>query len=926
MDDYSFLYNADPGYIEALYQEYQENPDSVDSQWREFFEGYDFALQSGRTEQPVSQATEKERQVLNLINGYRRRGHLFTKTNPVRQRRKYSPTLDKENFGLSDQDLDTTFQAGHEIGIGASTLREIIDHLETTYCRSIGAEYRFIRTPEKVQWLQEKMESTRNLPNFTPEQKKHILHKLNQAVIFENFLHSKYIGQKRFALSGGETLIPGLDAVIEKGAELGAKEVVLGMAHRGRLNVLANTLNKSYQEIFSEFEGDAHIDSVFEGDVKYHLGFTSDISTRNGKSVRINLAPNPSHLESVDPVVEGMSRAKIDHRYQGDLDSVVPILIHGDAAIAAQGMSYEVTQMSLLDGYTTGGTIHIVINNQIGFTTNYQDARSSTYCTDVAKVTLSPVFHVNADDAEAVVFAIQMAMEYRQRYNTDVFIDLLGYRRYGHNEADEPKFTQPKLYKIIEEHPDPREIYYHKLRDSGTVEQGIAEEMESEFREILEQRLSKAKQNGEPSDQGEDRIEEACEDRRRPQEKDLTTSPATGVEKDRLLELGRELYSIPEDFNVFRKIRRLYDSARDRLVNDQILDWALAEQLAYATLLTENVPVRLTGQDSERGTFSHRHAVLLTEDAEDKYIPLNHLTDDQARFNIYNSPLSEAGVMGFEYGYACASLHGLTIWEAQFGDFANGAQVIIDQYLSCSEAKWNRTNGLVLFLPHGYEGQGPEHSSARIERFLTLSANNNWQVVYPTTPANFFHLLRRHIAYPFRIPLVVFTPKSLLRHPRCVSPLKQLTTGGFREVLDDEEANAEQVERVLFCTGKVYYDLVEYKEEHERTDVALVRLEQLFPFPDKQLKPVVEKYHNAERFLWVQEEPENMGAWSYLLRTNQIIDLDVIARRNSASPATGFHKQHVDEQQNLIKRAFYREDVDGSEQNKEQLEKTSSSG
>jgi len=905
MDDFSFLHNAHPDYIEGLYENYTQKPDSVEPEWRRFFEGYDFARKAGKTMEAIPEAAQKERLVLNLISGYRRRGHLFTKTNPVRERRKYSPTLDIENFELTEQDLDTVFQAGHEIGIGAATLREIIGHLQTTYCRSIGAEYRFIREPEKVKWLQEKMESSQNLPDFSPDQKRQILHKLNQAVVFENFLHTKYVGQKRFALSGGETLIPGLDAVLEKGADLGAEEVVLGMAHRGRLNVLANILNKSYEEIFSEFEGAAYQDSVFEGDVKYHLGYTSDVQTNNGNTVRINLAPNPSHLESVNSAVEGMARAKIDNLFDGDIDKVVPILIHGDAAIAAQGVVYEVIQMSLLNGYKTGGTIHLVINNQVGFTTNYLDGRSSTYCTDVAKVTLSPVFHVNADDAEAVVFAIQMAMEYRQKFNTDVFIDLLGYRKYGHNEADEPRFTQPKLYEIIEKHPDPREIYNDKLLEAGTVEKGIAEEMEEEFRQMLEDHLSEAKEDGEAHQlPGGDEPLSACEDTRRPQTKDLTTSPETAVNEERLLALGEKIFTVPDDMDLFRKIERLYSSAKKRLTEEKTLDWALAEQLAYASLLTDSVPVRLTGQDAERGTFSHRHAVLLSRDAEERYVPLDNLSGDQAPFCIYNSPLAEYGVMGFEYGYACATPEGLTIWEAQFGDFFNGAQIIVDQYISSSEAKWNRTNGLVLYLPHGYEGQGPEHSSARIERFLSLSANNNWQVINPTTPANLFHMLRRHMAYPFRIPLVVFTPKSLLRHPKCVSPLGDLTQGGFQEVLDDPTANPEKVETVLLCSGKVYYDLLEYQEDEERDDVAVVRMEQLYPLPEKQLQTIFDKYDSAERYIWVQEEPENMGAWSYLCRKFTMKDLSLVARRNSSSPATGFHKQHEQEQQSIIRRAF----------------------
>jgi len=904
MDNFSFLHNAHPEYIENLYNEYQQDPDQVDREWREFFEGYDFAQRSGKVTAQIPEAAEKERLVLNLISGYRRRGHLFTKTNPVRERRKYSPTLDIENFGLSEADLDTTFQAGHEIGIGSATLRKIIEHLQTTYCRSIGAEYRFIRKPERVKWLQERMESTQNLPEFTPEQKRRILHKLNKAVVFENFLHTKYVGQKRFALSGGETLIPGLDAIIETGSDLGMEELVIGMSHRGRLNVLANTLKKSYEEIFSEFEGEAYVDSVFEGDVKYHLGYTSDVETQKGKNVRINLAPNPSHLESVDPVVEGMARAKIDHKFQGDLDKVVPVLIHGDAAIAAQGVVYEVIQMSLLEGYKTGGTIHLVINNQVGFTTNYLDARSSTYCTDVAKVTLSPVFHANADDAEAVVLAIQIAMEYRQKFKTDVFIDLLGYRRYGHNEADEPRFTQPKLYEIIEKHPDPREIYNDKLLETGDVEKGIAEEMEKEFRDMLEEQLSEAKEENHLNEMPEHLAIDACDDERRPQDKALLSSPKTGVTEERLLSLGERLYTIPDDFQVFRKLERLYNSAKQRLLEEKTLDWALAEHLAYATLVTDGVPIRLAGEDSERGTFSHRHAVLLSKEAEHRYIPLNALSDDQAKFDIYNSPLSEYGVMGFEYGFACASPEALTIWEAQFGDFANGGEIIIDQYLSSSEAKWNRTNGLVLYLPHGYEGQGPDHSSARLERFLTLSANNNWQIVNPTTPANLFHVLRRHMAYPFRIPLVIFTPKSLLRHPRCVSPLDDLTKGGFLEVIDDKDSKPKSVKTVLLCSGKVYYDLLEKREKEERQDIAIIRIEQLYPFPEKQIQQALNRYKSAEKFIWVQEEPVNMGAWSYLLRTIDFVKLDVCARRQSSSPATGFHKQHAAEQENLISRAF----------------------
>ncbi|RMG65568.1 MAG: 2-oxoglutarate dehydrogenase E1 component, partial [Calditrichaeota bacterium] len=754
MDKFDYLHSAHPEYVEQLYRQYKQNPDSVDVSWRRFFEGYEFALESGVAVSPqAEEERRKEINVLNLINAYRTRGHFFTRTNPVRERRKYWPTLDIENFGLSEKDLDTVFQAGNEIGIGPAKLRDIIEHLKTTYCRSIGVEYRFIRQPERVAWLQERMERTRNLPNFTLEQKRHILRKLTEAVLFENYLHTKYVGQKRFSLAGGETLIPGLDAIIEKGASLGIEEFVIGMAHRGRLNVLANILRKPYEVIFAEFEGEpleASTTAVFEGDVKYHLGYSNDVRTWSGKLVHLSLSPNPSHLEAVDPVVQGIARAKLDKRYHDDINKLAPILIHGDAAIAGQGVVYEVIQMSLLPAYLTGGTIHLVINNQIGFTTNYLEGRSSIYCTDVAKVTRSPVFHVNADDVEAVVFAILLAMEYRQTFHTDVFIDLLGYRRYGHNEADEPRFTQPKLYKIIAKHPDPRKIYVDTLDREGTIPRSEAEQMAQAFLQELDKAYQAAKQGKVKPKLSS--FEKDWKGFRRPKHSDFVNTPATAVKEERFLEIGRKAFTIPPEVKVFDKIRRLYDQRLKRLVEKGELDWGMAELMAYATLVVEGYPVRMSGQDCERGTFAHRHAVLLVEETEEKYIPLKHLDPNQASFEIYNSLLSEYGVMGFEFGYAWANPRGLTIWEAQFGDFANGAQIIIDQFLSSSEVKWERMNGLVLFLPHGYEGQGPEHSSARPERFLTLCAHNNMQVVNCSTPANFFHVLRRQVYFPFRIP------------------------------------------------------------------------------------------------------------------------------------------------------------------------------
>jgi 2-oxoglutarate dehydrogenase E1 component len=902
MDEYSFVNNAHPDYIDQLYQSYKNDPGSIDDSWRTFFDGYEFAKKSTPAEGIPSETAQKERAVLNLINDYRGRGHLFTKTNPVRTRRKYSPTLDLKNYKLSETDLDTVFQAGSEIGLGPAKLRDIVEHLQETYCYSIGAEFRFIRIPERLEWLQHRMESTRNQPRFTLEKKKHILNKLNQAVVFENFLHTKFVGQKRFSLQGGETLIPGLDAIIQKGAELGISEFLIGMPHRGRLNVLANVLQKKYEEIFSEFEGAGHADAVFEGDVKYHLGYSNTFKTLTGDTVTIGLAPNPSHLEAVNPVVEGMARAKIDHKFNGDETRVLPILIHGDAAIAAQGVVYEVIQMSLLNGYRTGGTVHLVVNNQLGFTTNYLDGRSSTYCTDVAKVTLSPVFHVNADDVEAVVFATELALEYRQKFHTDVFIDLLGYRKYGHNESDEPRFTQPSLYSIIASHPDPREIYLKKLVEQGTVDAPLAGEMEADFKASLQKQLELSRQA--TFDRNTPTFLDDCDLKKHQIWHSLSPLPQTGVAEEKLIETGKKVFSISPDVKTFDKIAKLYQSRYDRLVKREPVDWAMGEMMAYATLLCENVPIRISGQDSERGTFSHRHAIILDEETEEKYVPLNHLTENQARFEIIDSLLSEYGVLGFEYGYSCATPNGLTIWEAQFGDFANGGQIIIDQFLSCSEAKWNRSNGLVLYLPHGFEGQGPEHSSARVERFLHLCAHDNMHVVNATTPANFFHLLRAHVKYPFRIPLILFTPKSLLRHPLCVSDFDDFVTGSFLPLIDDPYVEPEAVSKVLFCSGKIYYELYEKQQAEKRKDIAIIRLEQFYPAFKREVLEIAKKYSAAREIVWVQEEPENMGAWSFISHVYKMIPWQLISRDESPTPATGYYQQHLVEQKDIIDRAF----------------------
>ncbi|MCD6659993.1 MAG: 2-oxoglutarate dehydrogenase E1 component [Lentimicrobium sp.] len=900
MDKFSYLSNAEGSFIEELYASYLTDPVSVEPDWRKFFEGFEFARKNF-SDSSDQLTVPGEFKVINLINGYRQRGHLFTLTNPVRTRRKYRPTLDIENFGLTKDDLGKVFQAGNEIGIGPATLTKIIEHLDKTYCQSVGVEFAYIRNEEIYQWLRKKMEAGRNEPRFGKAVKSTILRKLTEAVGFEKFLHKRFPGQKRFSLEGGESLIPALDAIIEKGAALGAEEFLIGMPHRGRLNVLANIMGKPYKDIFNEFSNKEYEDEFLLGDVKYHLGATLQRPTHAGKSVDLTLAPNPSHLETVGPVVAGIARAKIDQQYQGNTDKVVPIIIHGDASIAGQGVVYELVQMSELEGYRVGGSIHLVVNNQVGFTTNYLDSRSSTYCTDVAKTIQSPIFHVNADDAEAVVYAIELAMEYREKFDKDVFIDLLGYRRYGHNEGDEPRFTQPVLYKAIEKHPDVRQLYVNKLIAEGLITADDAKAVEKEINDILETHLAESQKSSKTKvtpflGPTWDNIRIAVSE-------DFVRSPETGVDMQTLLHLTEKMTTLPAGKAFNRKLVKLLSDRKSMMEPGGKLDWAMGELLAYATLLNEGIPVRLSGQDSQRGTFSHRHSVLTIEDSEEKYTPLKHIADNQAAFQVYNSPLSEYGVLGFEYGYSLTSPNTLTIWEAQFGDFFNGAQIIIDQYLSSAEDKWRVMSDLVLFLPHGYEGQGPEHSSGRIERFLSLCAENNMQVVNCTTPANFFHLLRRQLKRPFRKPLVVFTPKSLLRHPACVSSPEELSAGGFREVIDDETTQPEAVKRVIFTSGKLYYDLIEERSKRG-TNEAIVRIEQLYPFPKEQVKSVLNRYPNAERHVWSQEEPANMGAWSFILRNFKETDILLVARPESGSPATGSPRLHAMRQRKIVEKSF----------------------
>lgn len=901
MDKLSFLSANDSQVIESLYRTWLESPEDLDSGWRNFFDGFSFAHSNYGEEKAVLMPNEFN--VINLITAYRQRGHLFTQTNPVRKRRQYSPTLDIGNFGLSEADLNNTFEAGKAIGLGAVPLSVIIDHLKTTYCRSIGAEFFHIRNPEMVEWLRERMEGSRNLPVFSLEQKHRILNKLSEAVLFEKFIHKKFPGQKRFSLEGAETLIPALDAVIETGAGLGSEEFVIGMSHRGRLNVLANILGKSTKDIFTEFQGLEYDDELLLGDVKYHLGYTTDVIIKGGKKIRLTLSPNPSHLETVNPVVEGIVRARLDSRYESNQQRITPVLIHGDAAIAGQGIIYEVVQMSELPGFKTGGTIHIVVNNQVGFTTNYLDSRTSIYCTDVAKVIQSPVFHVNGDDVEAVVYTMKLAMEFRERWHRNVFVDLLCYRKYGHNESDEPRFTQPTLYKIIENHPNPRDIYAKELLNNQLITQEELINGDEVINNQLEVCLLKSKEAEKA--QITNFLADDWKNIRRSKPEDFVYSPETGVSLDTLHRITKAITTLPEGKKFFRKIEKLMSDRSDSVFKTGKIDWGMAELLAYASLADEGHPVRLTGQDVERGTFSHRHAVLTMDETDEKYNVLNGIGKEQGTVYIYNSLLSEYGVLGFEYGYALAQPDALTVWEAQFGDFSNGAQIILDQFISSAEDKWNVMNGLVMLLPHGYEGQGPEHSSARLERYLTLCAENNFQVANCTTPGNFFHLLRRQLHRDFRKPLVVFTPKSLLRHPDCVSAPEELTRGGFREVIDDELADPLKVTRVVLCSGKVYYDLLAEKKRTEREDIALIRLEQIHPLPKEQLTEIKNKYNKDVRWLWVQEEPANMGAWSFLRLNLSEIDLKLISRPASGSPATGSSKFHFVQQRKIVDKTFH---------------------
>ncbi|TXH59069.1 MAG: 2-oxoglutarate dehydrogenase E1 component [Bacteroidia bacterium] len=913
MKDFSYITSSSPAFVEGLYKEFAANPESVDPEFQKFFQGFDFAVENGFVSDEAKPSTNgtastssnwrKELAVYRLILGYRNKGHLLADTNPIKPRKDRGANIDLSFYGLSEADLDKTYEAGNLIGLGTTTLRNIFEHLKKCYASKVGIEFKYISDQKKVDWLTNEIER-----GFTDEltntKRKRVLEKLNQGVMFEKFLHTKYVGQKRFSLEGGETTIAALDAIINKAAQLDVSEVVIGMAHRGRLNVLANIMGKTYEQIFSEFEGTGAMNQIMgSGDVKYHMGYSSDITTPDDKKIKLRLMPNPSHLEAVDPVVLGFSRGAANITHDEVYENVLPILIHGDSSIAGQGIVYELLQMSKLPGYYVGGTIHFVINNQIGFTTDFTDARSADYCTSLAAMVQAPVFHVNGDDPEAVVKCAEIAMRFRHQFQSDVFIDMVCYRKHGHNEGDDPKFTQPTMYGIIEKHANPREVYVKYLMENGTEDaKELAVEMEKKFWNDLQDRLDEVKQNPLPYKYHEPDL--VWKSFHKATEADFEKSPETAISKESFDNIFNSIMTIPEGFDALKKLDKILKDKVKLLETEQKIDWATGELLAFGSILAEGKDVRMSGQDVQRGTFSHRHAVIHDESNNEEYNRLSRIPGAKGKLRIYNSLLSEYAVLGFEYGYALSNPSALVLWEAQFGDFVNGAQTMIDQFISSSEQKWNRMSGLVMLLPHGYEGQGPEHSSARMERFLQSCAELNMVITNITSSANYFHALRRQLTWQFRKPMINFSPKAHLRLPATYSLVSEFTSGGFKEVIDDAEVtNPSAIKKVLFCSGKVYFDLLERKHADNRQDIAIIRVEQLYPLPVQQLEALYAKYKSAIWY-WVQEEPLNMGAASFLQMHLKSINYGIISRKPSASTASGFLKVHKKEQEEIVNTAF----------------------
>ncbi len=931
MQPSSCLFSGNVAFVEGLYESYLENRTSVSQQWQDYFDRLQSELDPGERDQshvavqqrmldyaraasagvvvsavePNEADSSKQVSVLQLINAFRFTGHRQANLDPLNQyERPHVQELDPAYHGLNENDMDRVFNTGSLHGPDEAPLREILEIVRTTYCGTVGAEYMHIVETAQKRWIQQRLEPARGNPNFDADKKHHLLDRVISAGALEEYLHTKYVGQKRFSLEGGESLIPLLDQIVEDCGRYGLKEIVLGMAHRGRLNVLVNIVGKNPAELFDEFEGRSR--KARSGDVKYHLGYSSDIETPGG-SVHLTLGFNPSHLEIIDPVVIGSVRARQDRRGDIERNLVLPLLIHGDAAFAGQGVVMETFNLSQTRGYSTGGTVHVIFNNQIGFTTSDPlDSRSTLYCTDVAKIVQAPIFHVNADDPEAVAMVAQVALDFRMEFNKDVVIDMVCFRKHGHSEADEPAATQPIMYQHIRNHPGVRKIYTDKLVNEGVIAPGHAEDITAKYVASLDDNVVVSRPyanvtdtrfliNYEPYRFGSWR-----------DDVDTTIGP------ELIEDLTRKLTNIPEVFELHRSVKRINTDRLAMGLGEKPLDWGFAENLAYASLLNEGCGVRISGQDSGRGTFFHRHAVIHDQKTGDTYLPLQNLSTDQPSFLVINSTLSEEAVLAFEFGYASAEPKILTIWEAQFGDFANGAQVVIDQFIASCEEKWGRFCGLAMFLPHGYDGQGPEHSSARLERFLQLCAGDNMQVVYPTTPAQMFHLLRRQMLRLYRKPLIVMSPKSLLRHKLSNSTIADISHGRFQNVIDEvDELDNAAVKRILVCSGKIYYDLLEARREHDINSVSILRLEQLYPFPRDELVEKINQYANAEELIWVQEEPRNQGAWSTLLSKRHLggcfpdeKPLRCIARPYSASPAVGYLSLHLEQQQQLVEDAL----------------------
>ena len=912
MVTFATRYNAD--FIDQNYQKWKADPLAVDEQWRAFFEGFELALTmpaaKGRAASRTASTTpgpsaSKQMHVSRLIYAYRSLGHTQAHLDPLSGPPPANPAFELHEFGLEQSDLAAFFDSGHFLGGQPMRLSDLIDALRKTYCSTVGYEYIHMQNTEARRWIQSKIEPLQGQIDFSDKIKTRILRKVLAAEAFERFIHTRYSGQKRFSLEGGETLIPCLDNVLEHCGRLGIKEVVMGMAHRGRLNVLANTLKKSYEFIFEEF-GDNYVPNTVagDGDVKYHLGYEKVIETKEGHYVEIRLAANPSHLEAVNPVVEGKARARQRILNDTERKKVLPLLIHGDAAFAGQGVVAEVLNFSQLPGYRTGGTLHIIVNNQIGFTTTPKEARSTRYCTDIAKMIEAPIFHVNGDDPLAVIFVTMLAIEYRQKFQADVVIDMYCYRKHGHNEADEPMFTSPELYEKIAKHPPVSEILSKRLTAEGTLSKKEIDEIHAEYETSLANSLERVKKAAETNIKGRSGF---AGSNAVFQPKFNFKPVQTGVDRETLGLIVKGLTTVPAHIHPNSKINRFLDNRRTAFENGEPIDWSFAEALAFGSLLVQGTPVRLSGQDSERGTFSQRHSVLHDVKTDERYVPLLNLTKDQARFCVYNSLLSEAGVLGFDLGYSLDYPRMLCIWEAQFGDFVNGAQVIIDQFIASSESKWGRVSGIVMLLPHGYEGQGPEHSSARLERFLQSCAEDNMQVCNLSTPAQYFHLLRRQMMREFRKPLVIMAPKSMLRLKEATSPWSEFQNSVFNEILDDDQADASAVKRLILCSGKVYYDIIKKRAELKDATTAIVRVEQLYPLHSERLAQIAAKYAKIESLVWCQEESKNMGPYTYIApRIEQIFNRKpaYAGRDESASPAVGVISLHRKELAEFLHDAF----------------------